>query len=232
MTKEPPAAAPRAQSAPALREPVVETRSERVVNWFKKHPQLTTWAVVIVVVGAGLFIWNRSATSRSEAEARSSLQGARVSFESHNYGFASSELQRVRENYSGTKAAEEATLLLAQVRIGQHQNDQAVQLLQEFAPSASRDYRSQAYSLLGASLENAGRPAEAAPAYETSAESALLPFLKAQALADAGRSWVAAGDTARAVAAYRRIATELKETGPATEAQVRIGELTKGALSP
>src|SRR5688572_32520696 len=53
MTKEPPAAAPRAQSAPALREPVVETRSERVVNWFKKHPQLTTWAVVIVVVGAG-----------------------------------------------------------------------------------------------------------------------------------------------------------------------------------
>jgi len=208
------------------------TTAERVVAWFKKHPQLTSWGGVIIIAAAGLFVWNRSTTSQSEAEARASLQGARVSFESHNYGFASSELQRVRENYSGTKAAEEATLLLAQVRIGQHQNDQAVQLLQEFAPGASRDYRSQAYSLLGASLENAGRPAEAAPAYETSAEAAMLPFLKAQALADAGRAWVAAGDTARAVATYKRITTELKETGPATEAQVRIGELTKGATTP
>jgi Flp pilus assembly protein TadD len=203
-----------------------------VVDWFKKHNQVAGWAGAIVAVAVGVFIWTRSTAGQTEAEARASLQGARMSFESHNYGFASSELARVRENYAGTKAAEEATLLLAQVRIGQHQNDQAVQLLQEFAPKASRDYRQQAYSLLGASLENAGKPAEAAQAYQQSADAALLPFLKAQALADAGRSWAIAGDTVRAIAAYKRITAELKESQQMTEAEVRLGELTKGATTP
>jgi len=230
-TKE--TAVPATSSPVAVRHaPVSVTPAERVVNWVRKHPQITTWGVVVVVGAVGLFLWNLTATRQSEAEARMSLQGARVAFESRNLGLASSELARVRENYAGTKAAQEATLLLAQVRMQQGQNDQAIQLLQQFAPGASRDYRAQAFGLLGAALENAGRAGDAAQAYESAGEAAGLPFLKAQFLSDAGRAWVAAGDTARAVATYKRITTDLKETTPATEATVRIGELTKGATTP
>ena len=56
-----------------------------------------------------------------------------------------------------------------------------------------------------------------------------MPFLRAQFLSDAGRSWVAAGDTAKALAAYREIVTKLDSAGTVVEAKVRIGELTRGA---
>jgi hypothetical protein len=55
-----------------------------------------------------------------------------------------------------------------------------------------------------------------------------MDFLKAQMLADAGRAWVAAGDTAKALEAYRRIVKDLPKEGAVTEAKVRLGELTRG----
>jgi tetratricopeptide (TPR) repeat protein len=199
-----------------------------LVAWVRKRPQLVLWGAGAVILAVGLMWWNMAATRQAEAEARNSLQSARVAFESRNFGLASSELSRVRENYSGTKAAEEATLLLAQVRMMQGQRDQAVQMLREFAPAASRDYRAQAYGLLGAALENGARLPDAAQAYETAAAETPLVFLKAQYFVDAGRAWVAAGDTSRAIGIYRRVTTDLKESSAATEAAVRLGELTKG----
>src|SRR6266568_5146209 len=61
--------------------------------------------------------------------------------------------------------------------------------------------------------------------------AAPYPFLRAQFLSDAGRAWLAAGDTAKAIAAYQTIARQLDSTSAAVEAKVRIGELTKGATA-
>ena len=151
-----------------------------------------------------------------------------MAFESHNYPLAGSELSRIAENYSGTRAAEEATLLLAQVRLVQGQSQVAVEQLARFAPGASRQYKAQAYGLLGAAYENLGHAGEAARAYEAAAAASGMPFLRAQYLSDAGRAWVAAGDTAKALAAYREIVTKLDSAGTVVEAKVRIGELTRG----
>jgi hypothetical protein len=52
-----------------------------------------------------------------------------------------------------------------------------------------------------------------------------MPFLRAQYLSDAGRAWLAAGDSARARAAYEEIVTKLDSTGTAFEAKERLGEL-------
>jgi hypothetical protein len=57
-----------------------------------------------------------------------------------------------------------------------------------------------------------------------------MDFLKAQMLSDAGRAWAAAGDTTKAVAAYKRIVAELSKEAAVAEARVRLGELTKGTL--
>jgi len=206
----------------------VEPAFERLVGWIKAHRQVTTWIGAAVVVGLVLFVWTVSSTRRSEAIADRQLQGARYAFESQNLPLAASELARVVENYSGTNAASEARLLLAQVRLLQGQPQQAIEVLRDFAPGAGAAYRPQAYGLLGAAYENLGRSRDAAEAYGTGAEHARMDFLKAQMLSDAGRAWTAAGDTAKAVAAYRRIVDQLPKTGPATEAKVRLGELTKG----
>lgn len=211
--------------------PAAPSAGERLLAWIAKHRQVSAYGAGAIVIAVALVVWNMSATRRNESEARTALANARVAFESRNYALASSELSRLRENSAGTKAAEEATLLLAQIRLQQGQPDQALQLLQDFAPGASRDYRAQAFGLLAGALENTAQLTDAAQAYERAGEAATLPFLKTQYLSDAARTWLSAGDTARAVSTYRRIVADSGDSAPATEAMVRLGELTKGAAA-
>jgi tetratricopeptide repeat protein len=211
----------------ALRPPF----SERFVEWIKSHRQITAWVGTILVVGVVLFIWTMSTRRRTEEIASRDLQGARFAFENQNYPLAASELAKVIANYSGTNAAAEARLVLANVRLLEKQPQQAVGVLKDFAPGAPQAYRAQAYGLLGAAYEDMNRPREAGEAYENGSAAARLDFLKAQMLSDAGRAWTNAGDTTRAVTDYRRIVKEFAKEGMATEAKVRVSELTKGTAS-
>lgn len=204
---------------------------DRAQEWVKGHRQLAGWIGTALVVAVVLLVWTISSGRRTEEVAGRELQGARFAFENQNLPLAASELARIVENYSGTNAAEEARLLLANVRLQQGQPQQAVEALREHAAGAGKAYRAQAFQLLGAAYENLGRFTEAAEAYESGAEAARLDFYKAQLLSDAGRAWVAGGDTAKAVEAYRRIVEEFADEGSATEAKVRLGELTKGTAS-
>jgi len=216
----------------SVTQPGVTTQGEpfleRVLGWTRAHKQATSWLTTALVVGAVLFFWTASSTRRSEAIAGRQLQSARYAFDNQNLPLAASELARIIENYSGTNAAAEGRLLLGQVRLLQGQPQQAVELMRDFAPSAAAAFRAQAYGLLGAAYENLGRPREAAEAYQNGAERARMDFLTAQMLSDAGRAWAAAGDTAKAIAAYRRMVDELPKEASVTEAKVRLGELTKG----
>jgi tetratricopeptide (TPR) repeat protein len=202
------------------------------VAWIKGHRQMTGVIAAVVIVAGGLMWWNAISRSRTEAMASERLAPARLAFESRNYPLAGSELSQIVENYAGTRAAQEAELLLAQVRMSQGQGQQAIDLLTRFAPSAGPHFRAQAYGLLGAAYENAGHFREAAEAYELAARHAEYAFFKAQDLSDAGRAWVTAGDTTKALGAYRTIAFKMDSTAAVGEAEVRIGELTKGAVSP
>lgn len=203
-----------------------------LITWIKGHRQLAGVIAAVLVVGGGLLWWNAISRNRTEAMASERLAQARLAFDSRNYPLAGSELSQIVENYSGTRAAQEAELVLAQVRILQGQGQQTIDLLKRFAPSAGADFRAQAYGLLGAAYENAGRLREAAEAYELAARHAAYAFLKAQYLSDAGRAWVTAGDTTKALGAYRTIVAEQDSTLPVGEAWARIGELTKGAAIP
>lgn len=196
--------------------------------WVKSHRQATIYAAIVLALAAGLYGWTLLTARTAERSAGRDLEQGRLALDSKNYPLAASVLSRVVENYSGTHAAQEGMLLLAQVRLAQGQSQQAIELLQRYAPKADRDFRAQAYALLGAAYENVARPKDAASAYATAADAAPFPFLRAQYLSDAGRAWVAAGDTTKAVTAYRTIVERLDSTTVAGEAKVRLGELTKG----
>jgi tetratricopeptide (TPR) repeat protein len=214
--------------APIVGEP---TFSDRFTAWVRGHRTAASWIGTTLVVAAALFLWTQSTKQRSQDAASRELQTARFAFESQNLPLAASELAHVIENYSGTNAAQEGRLLLANVRLLQGQPQQAVEVLRDFAPGAGKAYRSQAYGLLGAANENLGRFRDAAEAYQSGVDAARLDFLKAQMLSDAARAWVAAGETSKGIANYQRILKDFSKEGAATEAKVRLGELTKGTVS-
>jgi predicted negative regulator of RcsB-dependent stress response len=204
-------------------------RSEAFLTWLKEHKNTASWGGAILLVAMGLFGWKLLSTRQSERIASQELNSARFALDAKNYALAASELSRISENYSGSRSANEAAILLAQVRLGQGQGQQAIQVLKDFAPGAAADYKAQAYGLLGAAYENVVHPKEAAEAYEEAARNARMPFLRAGYLSDAGRAWLAAGDTAKARLAYTEIATKLDSTASAFEAKARLGELSKGS---
>ena len=201
----------------------------RLWAWIQGHRQASTYGGLAIVAIAGLLWWNHISTRQSEERAGAALNEARLAFETKNYPLASSELSRVAENYAGTRAAQEATILLAQIRLLQGQSQQAIAQLKDFASKADAAYRAQAYGLLGAAYDNVAHPQEAAQAYEQAAAASQMDFLRAQFLSDAGRAWVAAGDTSKAITAYQSIVTRFDSLGTAVEAKVRLGELTRGA---
>jgi len=203
-----------------------------LTGWIRNHKQVATYLAVALVVALGLFAWSFLTAKTAERSAGRQIAQARLALDSKNYPLAASVLSQVVENFSGTHAAQEASILLAQARLAQGQTQQAIDVLQRSAPKADKYFRAQSYALLGAAYENALRPKEAATAYETAAAAALYPFLRAQFLSDAGRAWLAVGDTAKALAAYRTIAERLDSTTAAGEAKVRLGELTKGNGHP
>jgi tetratricopeptide (TPR) repeat protein len=203
-----------------------------LITWFKTHRQAGSTIGLAIVVAVGLSWYTVVSKGRVEAAASQRLGQARLAFESKNYPLAASELSQIVENYSGTRTAQEANLLLGETRLYQGQTQQAIDLYNHIAPSASRDYAAQIYGLLAAGYENADRIREAAGAYEAAASHAQFPFQRAQYLAEAGRTWTAAGDTAKAVADYKAILTGMDSTRTVTEARVRIGELTRGAGVP
>jgi len=206
-----------------------DQRFDALVAWAKRNRGTVITVGVIVVLGGLLYGWSFLSRSQQEAAAGQGLGRGRFALESKNYPLAASELSRVIENYSGTKSAQEATILLAQVRLAQGHPQQAIEILDKFAGSASHDYQPQAYGLLGAAYENISRPKDAAQAYEKASEAARFPFLAAQFMSDAGRAWLAGGDTTRAKASYQTIVSKYDSTGTVVEAKVRLGELTKGA---
>src|SRR5256885_14343539 len=218
---------------PAERPAIGDSRALTWLNsWIRSHKQVAAYLAVALVVALGLFAWNFLSAKTAERSAGRQIAQRRLALDSKNYPLAASVLSQVVENFSGTHAAQEAGILLAQTRLAQGQTQQAIDVLQRSAPGADKYFRAQTYGLLGAAYENALRPKDAATAYESAAVAALYPFLRAQFLSDAGRAWLAAGDTARALGAYRMIAEKLDSTSAAGEAKVRIGELTKGGGHP
>ena len=207
-----------------------DTRTN-LIAWVQAHRKLLMIAGGIVVAAA-LVVWFLvTASARREDFAIRSLNQARGIAESGNITLASTEYQKLIDTYQGTAAAREAEIALNQLRIINGQHELAVVRLREFLKNdLEPKYKAAANALLGSALENAGRPAEAATAYQAAADAAALDYLKADYLLQSARAFATSGKNAEAVAALRSIVEKYPESPAFTEAQVRLSELTKGEM--
>ncbi len=221
---------PRGNVATAQR--IEQQLDVRIAQWFKQNRRTAAivGAAVALAAGGVWFWW--TAKERREDFAERALSAARTSAEAGNLPLASSDLARLVSTYSGTRAAEEATLLLSQVRLLQNQAPIAVGDLRKFVASGPRpEFRGPANGLLGAALEEANQPAEAARAYEAAATATPYKGIKAQHLMDAARAYTAAKDTVQAVRLYEQIIKDYKTQAAAVEAQVRLNEVRTKPLN-
>jgi outer membrane protein assembly factor BamD (BamD/ComL family) len=199
--------------------------------WYRDRTRLAIGGAVVLVLIA-LVVWLvLSSQRRKEEFAARSLNQARAAAEAGNLPLASSELQKLIDQYKGTDAATEAVITLNQVRMVNGQSELAAVNLRDFlATNPAPQYRAPAYGLLGAALENSKRYADAAEAYGNASKAADLEYLKARYLIDAGRAFAAGGKPAEAVGAYREIVQRYPKSTSFTEAQVRLAELTDGKM--
>jgi outer membrane protein assembly factor BamD (BamD/ComL family) len=189
-------------------------------------------AAAVAVAGLLLIGWFVLASGKRKEEfAARSLNQARASAEAGNLPLASSQLQKLISTYRGTDAAREAVIALNQVRMVNGQSELAAVGLQEFiASKPPAKYLAPANGLLGAALENGKRWADAANAYSQAANSADVPYLKAAYMLDAARAQREAGHSEDAVKIYRNLLQKYADSPSATEAQVRLAELTDGKM--
>ena len=199
--------------------------------WYGDRRRLLLGGLILLALAAVAGWFVVASDKRKEQFAGRSLNQARAAAEAGNLPLASSELQRLITTYKGTDAAQEAVIALNQIRMVNGQSELAAVGLREYlAAKPPEKYLAPANGLLGASLENAKRWAEAADAYMAASNAAGVPYLKATYLVDAGRALRQAGRTEDAARAYRTILQKYSDTPSFTEAQVRLAELTAGKM--
>jgi len=197
------------------------------MDWIRAHSRIVAIGTA-AVLGVGLIIWiARWNSANQEARAGRSLGEAQRSFVSGNMALAQSDLQRVVQQYGGTTAGKQARLLLAQALFAQNKVPEGLKVLND--AGNPEPFAASFHAVRAAGLEQAGKPAEAAPEYLQAAEKALGAQEKADFKAEAARTFLAAGNAAEA----RRIWTELAsdDANPmAAEAALRLGEATAKAV--
>ena len=205
------------------RDPVV-----RIVEWIKKHQRTLLVALAVVVISVAAVMYMRMASERRENFASSLVANARAVANAGNAALAITDLSDLALSHRGTTAAEEAEILLGQLRLSEGQAEAAVQSLQEYIGRGPSDqFQAPAYALLAVALEQTSDLDGAAAAYQHAADAAWYDFLKAQQLLEAARVLTAVGDTTQAIAVYQRILDDLSETDMVMEARLRLAELQK-----
>jgi TolA-binding protein len=185
---------------------------------------------VVLAIGAGAWV-AISSGKRKETFAAQQLSAARDLAESGNVPAASAEFQKIITTYAGTAAAGEAVIALNQLRLVNGQSALAIEDLQKFIGSSPKaDALAAANGLLGAALENTGKPAEAAEAYKAAAAAATAEFLKTEQMLNQARALRTAGKTAEAETVLRDVVANHPKSPSFTEAQVRLSELTRGKM--
>lgn len=208
----------------AAARPIIDDEAETITEWLVTHQKSLIIGAIVIAVGAGGgWLWKRSAEIK-EAKAGEAYQGAESAFVSGNLALAQTEFEKITARWPGTSAGTQAAMLMAQMMYDQGKYAEGLSQLQASAGSAPKFLRAGVQALIAGGHEGAGKPAEAATAYEAAARAAEFELDRQRYQMEAARNLVAAGDAAAAKAIYQDIAA--RDDSPyAGEAKVRLGEI-------
>jgi len=222
---ESPARTARAER-PELDEAAAE-RAQTFLDWTRINSKaLTAGAAVIVVAAAAFWFYQRSQQIQA-ANAEKALMNAKTSVTAGNLPLAQTDLQNVYSRYGSTAAGVEAGMLLAQVDFDSGKPQDGINVIDKVAGSrAASSVAPTLMSLKGDGLAQMGKLTDAAKQYEAAAQASTFETEKAYYKAKAARTYQTAGDTAKAHKLWSDLVNDPKAQAMASEARVRLGELT------
>lgn len=202
----------------------MEERAYSLLDWAQTNLR-TVIIGAAIVVAALVGIWLYIATQANKAErAEAELARASQAVVAGNYALAETDLRRVVQQFGGTDAGKQATLLLSEALYAQQKYQEGVTELEQRVGGAPDHMKSTFHAQIAAGYEELGKFAEAAAAYEEAAKVSRFDTERSILRADAARALTLAGNTAAAIAIWEAEAAD--EASPvAGEARVRLGEL-------
>lgn len=206
--------------------PAFDDRADSAMDWARTNARPIGVAVIVVALAIlGWIVWKQLRDRQADA-AELVLSRARQSYSQGNLPLAQTDLRRVVTRYGGSAAGSQATMLLAQVFYEQGKPDSGLKVLNEANAAESDEAAFEA--LKAAGLEQKKEYAQAAARYRAASGLASAKAAKDRYLADAARALALAGNKTDAAKIWSGLAND-QESAFATEARVRLGELTATA---
>jgi predicted negative regulator of RcsB-dependent stress response len=210
---------------------------ERTTLWARQNSrQLLIGAIVLAIaVAAGVYYWQSQ--RRVEAEAAARLTEIHQTVMTGNVPLAIRDIQTYLGTFGGTRAANEARLILADLLIAQERPAEAIAALGRLPRDLDEPIGLAAAQLLGAAQEALGQHQDAVETYRRVSRNARFEFQRREALADAARVAMDSGQPDLALEFYDRLVDSVEEADPMrgyfemwrAEARARLAAGTGGA---
>ena len=208
-------------------DPAAADHAQTFVDWTRLNARaLMAGAIVVVVAAAGFWFYDRSRAIQA-GNAEKALMTAKQSMSAGNLPLAQTDLQSVASRYGSTSAGVEAAMILAQMNFDAGKYNDGIALLQKASSSsAAGEQIPTIRSLEGDGYSQMGKLQDAAKEYDAAADASAYDTERAFQRAKAARTYQIAGDTARARQIWSNLAKDPTAASMASEARVRLGELT------
>ncbi len=200
----------------------------RLLAWAQTRTQtLIVLAAVFVVLVLGTIYWFQSRSAQLDAAA-GELEEIQQSIAFDDLPTVEASIQGFLDRHGGTSYEVEARLLLARAHLlGGSDPTPAIDVLEAVAPDLGTPLQVDATFVLAAAFEQAGRWGEASDVYQEIIAGVDLEFQEIDAMEGLARSWLASGDTASAVEAYRDVLNLIDADDPErARFEMRVAELT------
>jgi tetratricopeptide (TPR) repeat protein len=201
--------------------------------WARKHQRiLIISGIAAAVILTALVLWlNNRANTRERAA--SEISQVRSVALSGNTPQAIGELQTFISRFGGTAPADEARLLLAGLYMQTGQYQQAVDAVQRLSRDVGSDMGVNAALLAASAHEAMGNPQLAEETYLRVGSGGRFLFQRQEALDQAARIRLQAGNVAGAMEIYERIISITPLDSPDRGVfEMRLGEAQARAASP
>jgi predicted negative regulator of RcsB-dependent stress response len=212
-------------------EDIVLARAIEFTEWAKRHARIIIIVAVLAALAIGGGIWYRMSQMERRTSAAADLMVLEQSVAQVDPAAGAADLERFIARYDGTTYADEARIMLAQLRLQQGEPQQAIPVLEQASRRIGRSaIGAQAGLLLGAAHEQAGNPAAAVEAYERVARGAQFDFERRRALESAAALHETQGNFGAAADMYRQI-LDMTEEGSSerTLFEMRLAEAEQQA---